>query len=83
MYKIAYFKGVYVYVYKILSAYVCAYRLDVGFAKTAITGAIGAIWYLRGCGREMSDLRRASQACIAHLHTPTLIFLPLHRLFGV
>ena len=83
MYKISYFKGIYVCVFKILSAYICAHRLDVGFAKTAIIGAIGAIWYLKGCGREMSDLRRALQTCIAHLHNPSLICLPLHSLFGV
>lgn len=39
------------YVYKILSAYICAYRIEVGFAKTAVTGAVGAIWYLKECGR--------------------------------
>ena len=32
-YVCVYFKGIYVYVYKILSAYICAHRLDVGFAK--------------------------------------------------
>lgn len=39
------------YVYKILSAYICAYRIEVGFAKTAVTGVVGAIWYLKECGR--------------------------------